>query len=216
MSAALDDIVAALHPLRQPPAPPAWNHANLAQWIGTTRRTPASVLLAIRENPQPRVVFTLRRSDLPDHPGQVSLPGGRAEADDKDALATALREAEEETDLHAADATPLGYLDLLDTVSNYRVTPVVARLADTAALVPAPAEVAEIFEVPLGFLLDPANLKLITIDFGGRSHQLFEYVGSSPRIWGVTADIFANLLVRMGRLDAATALASHTSLPEAC
>ncbi|TAM11179.1 MAG: CoA pyrophosphatase [Nevskiaceae bacterium] len=204
------EIARALHPLDAPPAA-AWNHANIAAWIGTGRRKPAAVLLGIRDGREPGVVFTLRRSDLPEHPGEVSLPGGRRDAEDADALATALRESREEVGLAARDVTPLGLLDPLETISGFVVTPVVARIAPDARLVAAPDEVERVFEVPLDFLLNPRHLRLQTLTVRSGDHRLYEYSDIAPRIWGVTADVFVNLLMRMGRLSRECALASHTS-----
>ncbi|HEX7382380.1 MAG TPA: CoA pyrophosphatase [Nevskiaceae bacterium] len=198
----IDELGAALHPLSEPPQPPAWNHARVTELTGEMHRRSAAVLIAVRDLPEPSVVFTLRCAALTQHAGQVSFPGGRAEPDDRSALATALRESHEEIALDRTEVTPLGYLDMLDTVSDFCVTPVVARLAPEARLVAAPEEVDRIFEVPLAFLLDPANLRVREIKFRGQWRQTYEYVKVSPRIWGVTADMLVNLLQRMGRFDA--------------
>lgn len=208
------EIALALHPLDAPPAV-AWNHANITAWIGAGRPKPAAVLLGIRDGHEPAVVFTLRRSNLPEHPGEVSLPGGQRDAEDADVLATALRESHEEVGLDARDVMPLGLLDPLETISGFVVTPVVARIAHGARLTAAPAEVERVFEVPLDFLLDPRHLCLRTLNVRGGGHRLYEYADFAPRIWGVTADVFVNLLMRMGRLSRECALASHTSPPAA-
>jgi 8-oxo-dGTP pyrophosphatase MutT (NUDIX family) len=199
MTAGLDDIVRALHPLASPPAPPGWNHAYVAELIGDAPRRDAAVLVAIRDLPEPRVVFTLRRADLAHHAGQVSFPGGRAEPGDAGAVATALRESAEELLLDPAHVEPLGFLDRLDTVSGFCVTPVVARIARDAELVPAPAEVARVFEVPLAFVLDAGNLRRVDFQSPWGSRKVYEYVGVEPRIWGATAMMLVNLLQRMGR-----------------
>lgn len=196
------ELEAALHPLAQPPRPPAWNHAGVTELTGEVPRRPAAVLIAVRDLPEPSVVFTLRCAALAQHAGQVSFPGGRSEPEDRGAIATALRESREEIALDRADVTPLGYLDMMDTVSDFCVTPVVARLAVGARLVAAPEEVDRIFEVPLAFLLDPANLRVREIKFRGQWRQTYEYAGVTPRIWGVTANMLVNLLQRMGRFDA--------------
>ncbi len=167
MRASLDAVVRALHPLESPPASPGWNHDHLLDLIGDGPRTDAAVLMAIRDVPEPQVVFTLRRDDLVRHAGQVSFPGGRTDHGDSGPIATALRESHEEVALDPDAAEPLGFLDRLETVSGFCVTPVVARLAGNAVLVPQPEEVAKIFEVPLAFLLDPENLR----QFEYRSHR---------------------------------------------
>lgn len=190
----------ALHPLDAPPAPPGWNHTDLVELIGDAPRADAAVLMAIRDAPEPGVVFTLRRDDLARHAGQVSFPGGRADAGDTDVVATALRESHEEIALDAGTVEPLGYLDRLETISGFCVTPVVARLAPDAVLSPQPGEVARIFEVPLDFLLDPENLREYEVDLRGLRRKVYEYTTVAPRIWGATALMLVNMMRRMGRM----------------
>lgn len=201
-----DAVRHALHPLEAPPGPPGWNHASLVGLIGDAPRADAAVLMAIRDSPEPGVVFTLRRDDLAQHAGQVSFPGGRTDEDDTDVVATALRESHEEVALDAGAVEPLGYLDRLDTISGFCVTPVVARLAPDAVLSPQPGEVARIFEVPLGFLLNPKNLHEYEIHLRGLRRKVYEYTGIEPRIWGATALMLVNLMRRMGRMPWANTL----------
>ena len=158
------------------------------------------MLLAIRDVHEPRVVLTLRRDDLAQHAGQVSFPGGRADRGDADVVATALRESHEEIALDPAMVEPLGYLDRLETVSGFSVTPVVARLAGHAVLAPQPGEVARLFEVPLAFLLDPGNVRLVDYHSPWGTRAVYEYVDVEPRIWGATAAMLVNLLRRMGKM----------------
>lgn len=191
----------ALHPLDSPPPPPGWNHASLVGLVDDVPRVDAAVLVAIRDAREPAVVFTLRCEDLACHAGQVSFPGGRTERDDGDAVTTALRESREEIALEPGAVEPLGYLDCLDTISGFCVTPVVARLAPDVVLAPQPDEVARIFEVPLDFLLDPANLRQSEIHLRGLHRKVYEYSGVAPRIWGATALMLVNLLRRMGRMQ---------------
>ena len=195
--ASLAAVAAALHPLKAPPQAPGWNRAELLALIGEVPRTPAAVLLGIRDLPQPTMIFTLRHSGLRTHAGQVAFPGGRADTDDADAIATALREAREEVGLDPCDAQPLGFLDCLETVSGYCVTPVVARVAVGAVLSPQADEVESVFEVPLAFLLDPANLRERDFVSRGRQRLVYEYAGTDPLIWGATALMLVNLMRRM-------------------
>lgn len=195
-----DAVARALHPLDAPPAPPGWNHDRLAGLTGDAPHAEAAVLMAIRDVPEPRVVFTLRRDDLARHAGQVSFPGGRSDGTDSGAVATALRESREEIALDAEAVEPLGFLDRLETVSGFCVTPVVARLSAAAVLAAEPGEVAKIFEVPLAFLLDPGNLREFEFRRRGESRRVYEYVGVEPRIWGATAAMLVNLMRRMGRM----------------
>lgn len=196
-----DEVTHALYALDAPPAPPGWNHDYLVELIGDAPRTEAAVLMAIRSTPEPRVVFTLRRDDLARHAGQVSFPGGRTDREDAGAVATALRESQEEIALDPAAAQPLGYLDRMETVSGFSVTPVVARLAPDAVLAPQPGEVSRLFEVPLAYLLDPGNVRSVDYHSPWGTRKVHEYVGVEPRIWGATASMLVNLLRRMRRME---------------
>jgi 8-oxo-dGTP pyrophosphatase MutT (NUDIX family) len=199
MTSNLDEVVRALHPLGAPPPAPGWNHDYVVDLIGNAPRREAAVLMAIRDLPEPRMVFTLRRDGLTHHAGQVSFPGGGAEPGDAGALATALRESTEELAIEPPSVEPLGYLDRLDTISGFCVTPVVARLAGDAVLVPFAGEVASAFEVPLDFLLDRRNLRQVDYQSPWGPRKVYEYAGVEPRIWGATALMLVNLLQRMGR-----------------
>lgn len=188
----------ALLPLEAPPGPRGWNHADMAELIGVAPRRPAAVLIGIRDDREQNVLLTLRTDTLQQHAGQVAFPGGRVEPDDPDVVATALRESYEEIGLDAAMVTPLGFLESFETISGYSVTPVVARVAADAALKPDPGEVAEVFEVPFAFFLEPGNLRRYTMDFRGHRRDMVEFLHAGYRIWGVTAAILFNLLKRMG------------------
>ncbi len=199
MSALLADLSASLVPLSSPPSGQGWNHAQMTELLGDAPRRPAAVLVGVREGVQPRVVLTVRTNDLPSHAGQVAFPGGGSDPGDADAVATALRESEEEIGLQRTLVKPLGFLDRFETISGYNITPVVARIDPEARLYPAPAEVAEVFEVPLSFFLEPANLRRYTMEFRGHRRDMVEFVHGGHRIWGATAAMVFNLLQRMGR-----------------
>jgi 8-oxo-dGTP pyrophosphatase MutT (NUDIX family) len=195
----MEALIHALLPLSAPPTGPGWNHTDMAELLGNTQRQPAAVLVGLREGVQPRMVLTVRTDHLQSHAGQVAFPGGRSEPADGDALTTALRESEEEIGLDRGLVTPLGYLDCFETISGFCITPVVAKIAAEAQLYPAPDEVAEVFEVPLAFLLEPANLRRYTMEFRGHQRPMVEFVHGGHRIWGATAAMLFNLLQRMGR-----------------
>jgi 8-oxo-dGTP pyrophosphatase MutT (NUDIX family) len=199
MGEVLTDLSAALLPLSSPPTGSGWNHREMSELLGNVPRRPAAVLVGLREGVQPRLVLTVRTDHLQDHAGQVAFPGGRTDPEDADAIATALRESEEEIGLARKLVTPLGFLDRFETISGYCVTPVVARIDPEARLYPAPAEVAEVFEVPLSFFLDPANMRRYTMEFRGHRRDVVEFVHGGHRIWGATATMMFNLLQRMGR-----------------
>lgn len=195
----IDEVRSALLPLSAPPCAPGWNHADMLDLLGHAQRRSAAVLLGLREGVQPRLVLTVRTSHLQAHAGQVAFPGGSTDPGDTDALDTALRESEEEVGLDRKWVTPLGFLDCFETISGFCITPVVASIAAEAQLYPAPDEVAEVFEVPLAFFLEPTNLRRYTMEFRGQRRPMVEFVHGGHRIWGATAAMLLNLLQRMGR-----------------
>jgi len=190
-------LLRALRPLSQPPSAPGWNHAQIEALIGPVARRPAAVLIGLREADQPHMVFTVRTDHLSSHAGQVAFPGGSTDPSDADAVTTALRETEEEIGLDRALVTPLGYLDCFETVSGFCITPVVASIAAEAKFQMAPLEVAEVFEVPLTFFLEPANLKRYVMDYRGHRREMVEFDYGGHRIWGATAAMLHNLLQKM-------------------
>lgn len=195
----LERLPRALHPLARPPEGPGWNHAELHDLLppGQPLR-PAAVLVALVERAGgPQVLLTRRTEALRHHAGQIAFPGGRIEADDADPVAAALREAQEEVGLGAALSSPLGYLDPFVTITGFHVFPVVASVAGGFVPVPDPGEVAEAFEVPLAFLLDPGNVHSLDVDFQGRRRQVLEFRYGGHRIWGATAAMLVNFRHRL-------------------
>lgn len=150
--------------------------------------TPAAVLVPlVAYRKGSTVIFTQRGEHLADHAGQISFPGGRREPGDADPVATALREAEEEIGLHPDRVEVVGCLDPFDTSTGFVVTPVVGLVTPPLELTLDAREVAEVFEVPLAFLLDPANRRRESRVHRGRRrrYDVFDYRGR--RIWGATA-----------------------------
>ena len=143
------------------------------------------------------VLLTLRTADLRQHAGQVSFPGGRIEPTDADPIAAAIREAHEEIGLAPAHVQPLGYLDPYDTISSYHVLPVVARVSPDYSLTLDPHEVADAFEVPLAYLLDSANIRIVEREYAGRLRRYHEYLHGRHHIWGATAAMLVNLRHRL-------------------
>jgi 8-oxo-dGTP pyrophosphatase MutT (NUDIX family) len=149
---------------------------------------PAAVLVPLVNRPEGlQVLLTERAAHLPDHPGQISFPGGRVEPDDADDAAAALREAHEEVGLPPERVEILGELASYDTVTGYRVRPVVGWLEPPLDLVPDPLEVASVFEVPLEFLLDPANHLRHFRMLGDLRRDYWAMPYGERYIWGATA-----------------------------
>ncbi|GAA4043472.1 CoA pyrophosphatase [Sphingomonas rosea] len=162
-----------------------------------TAPVPAAVLVAITERAEPGVLLTVRREHMRTHAGQVAFPGGRIDAEDADPAAAALREAEEEIGLPPAAVRLWGEADPYRTITGYRVTPILGSVAPDLPLVPHEAEVADWFEAPLAFLLDPANQRAVEAEFRGRMRTYYEIPWEGRRIWGATAAMIVNLSRRL-------------------
>lgn len=172
------------------------DHRDLAPAPDATL-TAAAVLVAVTDRPDPGVILTRRTDTLSRHPGQVAFPGGRIDPDDADAIAAALREAEEEIGLPRATVTVIGAADRYRTITGFEVTPVIGVVPPDLLFVPASAEVAEVFEVPLGFVLDSANHFEVAVEFQGRNRHYYEISWNGHRIWGATAAMIVNLSRRL-------------------
>ena len=165
---------------------------------------PAAVLVAITDRPQPGLHFTLRRENMRSHAGQVAFPGGKLDPGE-DAVTAALREAEEEIGL-PRDAVELwGAADQYRTVTNFIVTPVLGLVAPDLPLFPHEHEVADLFEAPLSFVLDPANQQRMTAEFQGTTRHYYQINWHGRRIWGATAAMIVNLTRRIEALESTTA-----------
>ena len=159
---------------------------------------PAAVLVAITDRPRPGVILTVRREHLRTHAGQVAFPGGRIDPGE-DAVAAALREAQEEIALDPAQVAVIGTGDLYCTVTNYVVTPVVGIIPPGLPLEPHEHEVADWFEAPLDFITDPANQQKRSALFRGRERHYYEIEWEGRKIWGATAAMIVNLSRRLAR-----------------
>lgn len=156
--------------------------------------TPAAVLVPIIAHPGGfSVLFTRRTTQLKAHSGQVSFPGGRTEPGDASPVHTALREAQEEIGLPASRVEVLGQLPAYYTRTGFRVTPVIGLIQPPLELVPEAREVDEIFEVPLAFLLEPANYRRESRQFGARMATYYVIEHHGRTIWGATAGMLVNL-----------------------
>lgn len=144
------------------------------------------------------VLFTLRTAHLSAHAGQVSFPGGRVEPSDPDEAAAALRETEEETGLAPTAIRLIGRLDTYVTRTGFRIHPLVGLIAPPLALAPDPQEVAEVFEVPLPYLIDPANRRRDSRLYQGRERFFWSIPYEGRNIWGATAGMVVNLAELLG------------------
>jgi 8-oxo-dGTP pyrophosphatase MutT (NUDIX family) len=156
----------------------------------------AAVLIPITDRRDPGVILTVRRDDLRTHPGQIAFPGGRID-NGEDATAAALREAREEILLDPQAVEVVKALAPYRTVTGYVVTPVLGVVPPDLPLEPHEHEVAEWFEAPLQFLLDPANQHRRSALFEGRERHYYEIEWEGRRIWGATAAMIVNLSRRL-------------------
>ncbi len=196
----LQRLQAALHPLAAIPEGAPWNLDEIADLLHAAT-VPAAVLVGLVPRERGVTVLLTRRTDaLRHHAGQVSFPGGRIELSDADARAAAYRETGEEIGLAPPQLAPLGWLDPLATVTGFKVLPLVAAVAPDYIARPDPREVAEVFEVPLDYLMTAANLRSVELDWRGRPRTVLEFVDRGmpgQRIWGATASILFNLRQRL-------------------
>ena len=156
----------------------------------------AAVLIAITDRAAPGLILTVRREHLRTHAGQVAFPGGRIDEGEK-VVEAALREAHEEVLLPPASVEVVGAIEPYRTITGYIVTPVLGVIPPDLPLEPHEHEVADLFEAPLGFLLDPANQRRASALFAGQTRHYYEIVWNDRRIWGATAAIIVNLSRRL-------------------
>jgi 8-oxo-dGTP pyrophosphatase MutT (NUDIX family) len=178
--------------------PPVWSPELRAEPAFSSRTpTQASVLVPLVMRETLTVLLTHRTSHLSSHSGQVAFPGGKADPDDADAVATALREAQEEIGLAPGYVEVLGTMPTYTTGSAFVVTPVVALVSTAMVIEANPNEVAQIFEVPLPFLMDPANHHRHRVQWEGHAREWLSmpyHDGQMEHfIWGATAGMLRNL-----------------------
>jgi 8-oxo-dGTP pyrophosphatase MutT (NUDIX family) len=157
---------------------------------------PAAVLIAVTDREEPGVILTVRRADLRTHAGQVAFPGGRMDPGE-DAAAAAIREAWEELALDPDRVEPIATLDRYRTITGYCVTPLLAVVPPDLPLTPHDLEVADWFEAPLAFLLDPANQRRESVLFQGHERHYYRIDWKGRNIWGATAAMIVNLSRRL-------------------
>ena len=163
---------------------------------------PAAVLIAVTDRPKPGVILTQRPDYLRSHPGQIAFPGGKIDPDDADAIAAALREADEELGLAPQNVRVIGEADVYRSGSGFAITPVLAVIPPDLSYTPNPGEVADWFEVPLAFVLDRANHVEHSTHWKRAERRYIEIMWGNRRIWGVTAGIIANLARRLEGVSA--------------
>ncbi len=157
----------------------------------------AAVLVAFTDRPEPGIILTQRPQSMRKHPGQVAFPGGRVDAEDESLVAAALREAEEEIGLSPHLAQIVGLADQYRTITQYRVTPVLAVIPPDLQYVANEGEVEAVFEVPAHFLFDPANHQRQIVQWEGQERSYHEMHWDDRRIWGATAAMIVNLSRRL-------------------
>jgi 8-oxo-dGTP pyrophosphatase MutT (NUDIX family) len=162
------------------------------------RLRPAAVLAPIVERAEPTLMLTRRTEHLSSHAGQICFPGGRVHAADEDLVATALREMEEEVGIGREAIAIAGFLDAYETLNTgYLILPVVGFLAPDRSLAINENEVAEVFEAPLSYLLDPMNHARKRVERGGVMREFYAIDYGRYTIWGATAAMIVDLSERL-------------------
>jgi len=181
---------------------------NTARMQSRPNRT-AAVLVPVLDKPEPEILLTVRSELLMQHPGQVSFPGGAVDRTDRSAVSTALREAEEEIGLDFSQVSPLGFLDRVDTISDYRVLPVVGLVRSSFVWRPDLREVSEVFTVPMKLAIDHREYSHQNVNHEGKTVVISSLNWQGHKIWGITAAILLNFGRRMEDSIHEAAVISH-------
>jgi len=178
--------------VRMPESATSWPE-HLAERLAVGLK-PAGVLIPVFDrDSELTVLLTKRSAELKHHAGQVAFPGGRMEDGDRDIVATALRETEEEVGIAPERVSVSGYLDPMPTITGYAVTPVIGFVEASVTLTLDRTEVEEAFEVPLGFLMDRRNEEQGVRHYQGQDIPVVEFRFAGHRIWGATANMLMEL-----------------------
>jgi 8-oxo-dGTP pyrophosphatase MutT (NUDIX family) len=199
----LDDVLpllkTRLNAIVHPPVGPAFSDYDLSDArpdAPMLKQAAVLVPLVMRDHGL-AVILTRRSSDLSNHAGQIAFPGGRCDDSDTNVGATALREAYEEIGLDPTLVTLMGVSDAYETVTRFAVTPVIGLVDSAANFTPDPSEVAEIFEVPLAFLMDPANHVPQSRDYNGVARRYYAMPYGDYYVWGATAGMLRAIYLRV-------------------
>jgi 8-oxo-dGTP pyrophosphatase MutT (NUDIX family) len=163
---------------------------------GVTEFRAAAVLVAITERPEPGMLLLHRPSTMRSHPGQIAFPGGKVDPGEN-AVEAALREAHEELGIRTADVRVIGTSDVYRTHSGFEITPVLALVPPDIEINPSPIEVAQWFEAPVSYVLEPANHTEREAEWEGGLRTYYEIVWEEHEIWGITAALLVNLSRRL-------------------
>lgn len=200
-----DDKIAAIkNMLRRKHGPASSDfdlNTGLSDYFGDPEKLrPAAVLMPLIHRPAGlHVILTKRASHLKHHPGQISFPGGKVDASDKDAIDAALREADEEIGLNPSNVEVLGPMPFHQTVTHFQITPIIGVVRQEFEPVPEPGEVAEVFEVPLSHLINVDNFLIEGRFWGGVKRHYYVVPFGPYYIWGATAHILRRFATRMAK-----------------
>jgi 8-oxo-dGTP pyrophosphatase MutT (NUDIX family) len=174
------------------------NPEIMASWPAMRALRPAAVLIPLIERSHGlNIILTKRASHLKHHPGQIAFPGGKVDESDKDEIAAALREADEEIGLAPSNVEVLGRMPFHETVTHFQITPILGQVKKPFTTKPEPGEVAEVFEVPLAHLTNPKNY-IVEGRYWGGAKRLYYVVPYGPYyIWGATARMLRGFAERL-------------------